>query len=156
MTVFDKLQWEFTQADIPWQDGRQVYDLWQSKCSSGKLPKRSDFEPKDLVKTLNRVMLVDVSHNPLDFTVRLAGTFITGMMDRDPTGMRVKDMRGGSGLFARFAAAEEARAPYLAVDLETPFESRHYPSYSVLVLPLANDPSKINMLMMALHFGPSD
>ncbi len=149
-----KVCWEFNQDDIPWEGGKLTFDLWQSKQTDGYLPSRGDFHPKDLISTLPSVMLVNVHRHPTDFSVRLVGTHIVEMMGRDPTGMRVADMRGGANLVNRFTAATDKASPYLAVDVETPFKSKQVPSYSVLVLPLADATGAVNMLMMSLHLAP--
>lgn len=146
--------WDFTRDDIPWDGGKLTFDLWQAKQTDGQLPSRESFHPKDLIATLPSVMLVDVHRHPTDFAVRLVGTQIVGMMGRDPTGMRVADMRGGANLVNRFTAATDKASPYLAVDVETPFKSKEAPTYSVLVLPLADRAGTVNMLMMSLHLGP--
>lgn len=147
------IQWDFSHDDIHWDGGRLMFKLWQAKAVGGTLPSREDFDPRDLVSTLPTVMLVDVEHEPLDFTVRLIGTDITHMMDRDPTGMRVIELRGGQGLFQRFEAATRRCSPYMVQDIPTPFPTEQYPTYSVLVLPLANKEGQVNMLIMNLHFG---
>lgn len=146
------MNWAFTRDDIPWRGGQAAYDLWRSKSSGGKLPARREFHPKELMATLPTVMLVDVADNKDGMTVRLVGTVITEMMGRDPTGMKVADLRGGDMLAARFMAAAEKAKPYLAVDVPTPFKSPDIPAYSVLVLPLADDGESVNMLMMSLSF----
>lgn len=149
-----KVCWEFSQEDILWKGGKLTFDLWKSKQTGGHLPSRADFHPKDLISTLPSVMLVDVHRHPSDFAVRLVGTHIVEIMGRDPTGMRVADMRGGANLVKRFTAATDKASPYLAVDVETPFKSKEAPTYSVLVLPLVDSGGAVNMLMMSLHFGP--
>lgn len=146
------MKWDFDHKDISWPGGQLMYDLWRSKTKNEQLPSRQDFHPRELVETLPSVMLVDCGPSPDDFVVRLVGTDISTMMGRDPTHMKVNDLRGGHELLERFQAATQRAAPYLATNLKTPFESKHFPSYSVLVLPLASDSGAINMLMMSLHF----
>lgn len=152
--TFGKMNWSFTAEDIPWDGGRRTFALWLSKQHKDELPARADFTPQELsLDVLPTIMLVDVHSLPSGFTVRLAGTAIANMMGRDPTGMAVSDLRGGDKLAARFSSLVMHGRPYLALSLPTPWQHEEYPTYDVLVLPLARNGKSIDMLMMNLHFG---
>ncbi len=156
--TFANMRWDFGESCIPWEGGRRTYALWTSKLKDERLPGRRDFSPKELsASVLPTIMLVDVSNNPTYFTVRLAGTGIVQVMERDPTGMDVGSLRGGDVLQARFTALLDAAQPYLALGRPTPWMHDKHPTYHVLALPLASDGENIDMLMLNLHFpGTAD
>ena len=146
--------WDFTRDDISWEGGQLCFDLWHEKKPEHGLPARQQFHPKELMATLPTVMLIDMAEEDRELsTIRLVGTDIVTMMGRDPTGMKVADLRGGQALLSRFAQAADRAVPYLAIDLLTPFESHKFPTYSVLVMPLSSHGGEVDMLMMNLHFN---
>lgn len=151
--TFANMRWDFDESCIPWEGGQKTYALWTSKLKDERLPARHDFKPQELsASVLPTIMLVDVTNHPTYFTVRLAGTGIVQVMDRDPTGMDVASLRGGDVLQARFTALLDAAQPYLALDRPTPWRHKDHPTYHVVALPLARDGENIDMLMLNLHF----
>lgn len=70
----------------------QVFAYWASLRRGGKLPCRADIQPQDLKRLLPTVSLIDVSHAPLDYRLRLAGTGLYSVYGREITGRGLHDV----------------------------------------------------------------
>lgn len=69
----------------------RLLDLWRSKAKDGKMPRRSDFSPRDLKDVLrNIVMFERVENHPSRYRWRLIGTNLTQMAG-DNTGKLIEE-----------------------------------------------------------------
>ena len=101
---------------------------------------------------LSSMVLHDVEPDDPVFRIRLAGTQIVDMLDRDPTGWIAGDLPNSDSLLARYRWAVAARAPYMCLDLPISWASKDYLAYSTLVLPLGPDDDTVAMLIANLSF----
>ena len=81
------------QLLIPEQ--RQLYDYWVAKSSHGGLPLRRDVSPAHFPKLLPFISLIDVEAGTGRFKVRLAGTRLRDIYDRETTGLYLDDIDWG-------------------------------------------------------------
>lgn len=81
------------QLVIPEQ--RQLYDYWLSRWTDGQLPDRGALHPKDFARLLPFVSLIDVEKISGRCKVRLAGTRLRDVYDRETTGLYVDDLDWG-------------------------------------------------------------
>ena len=70
----DIMKVNFLTEDIPWEYGRDLFALWQSKRKNAPWPTRGAISPMEMKPYLEHIMLIDVERDPLDFRVRLSGT----------------------------------------------------------------------------------
>jgi len=70
----------------------ELYTYWSSLRKGARLPARADIDPGDFKRLLPTVSLIDVSHDPLDFRVRLAGTGLYGVYGREITGRTLDEV----------------------------------------------------------------
>lgn len=71
---------------------RRVYDYWCLIRGERELPSRQDISPEDMRVYLSRVMLIDVSYQPLDFVYRVFGSGIAQAAGKDYTGKSVRQL----------------------------------------------------------------
>ena len=84
------------KAQLVVPEQRQLYDYWLS-CASGKaLPFRSDINPAHIPRLLPFISLVDIAEEISHSKVRLAGTRLRDVYDREITGLRIEDLDLGS------------------------------------------------------------
>jgi hypothetical protein len=81
------------QLVIPEQ--RQLYDYWVSRARGSQLPDRRAIHPKDFPRLLPYVSLIDVEKGSGRCKVRLAGTRLRDIYDRETTGLYVDDLDWG-------------------------------------------------------------
>ena len=125
-----------------------VLAYWRAKKGSRAFPARADIDPLEFTRALPRVMMVDVSYEPLEFRYRVAGTGLFSMHGQELTGKRARELEPpefGALIHRHYAEAIDRRAPMLHLieltldDLTT--------SYARLILPLSGDGTVIDRLM---------
>jgi hypothetical protein len=129
-------------------DLKFALDYWDRKRSGRLAPTRADIDPADLAPLLPRVMLVDVSTDPLDFRFRLAGTGLFRIHGAELTNKRALDLEPpayGALIHRLYCDALTRRAP-IAHRLLIECRTRRS-AYMRIVLPLSEDNQAINRLM---------
>jgi PAS domain len=81
------------QLVIPEQ--RQLYDYWVARAGGRAMPDRSDISPSDFPRLLPFVSLIDIERSSGRCKVRLAGTRLRDIYDRETTGLYVDDLDWG-------------------------------------------------------------
>ena len=71
---------------------RQLYDYWLEKARGRQMPGRSDIHPAHIPKLLPHISLVDVDAGSGACCVRLAGTRLRDVYDREITGLAVEEL----------------------------------------------------------------
>lgn len=135
----NKVVTDFEEKDIPWPEGRFLFNLWQQKSYDGNLPARSDFVPMELKSILTNIVLLDVEHNPVRVSVRLMGSFITNIMKVDTTGEKLQEMTD------RYSWLIDNKKPYFITKIVPEWAPVDYREYNILALPLAEDGENIDM-----------
>ncbi len=80
------------RAQLVVPEQRQLYDYWLN-CASGKaMPVRGDINPADIPRLLPYVSLVDVAADLCRCRIRLAGTRLRDVYDREITGLCIEDL----------------------------------------------------------------
>ena len=80
------------RAQLVVPEQRQLYDYWLSRSEGSSLPSRADINPAHIPRLLPFISLIDV-HDDLPMSrVRLAGTRLRDVYDREITGLRIDDL----------------------------------------------------------------
>lgn len=123
-------------------------DYWSRKRAGRLAPKRADIDPAEIAPLLPRVILVDVSADPLDFRFRLAGTGLFRIHGAELTNKRALDLEPaayGALIHRLYCDALARRAPMvhrLLIECET-----RRSAYLRVMLPLSEDGASINRLL---------
>jgi hypothetical protein len=80
------------RAQLVVQEQRQLYDYWIGLSRPGSIPCRADFNPAKLPRLLPGISLIDVDEVLEHSRVRLAGTRLRDIFDREVTGLRIIDI----------------------------------------------------------------
>jgi hypothetical protein len=129
-------------------DLRFALDYWFRKRAGRLAPTRADIDPIDIAPLLPRVMLVDVSTNPVDFRFRLAGTGLFKIHGAELTNKRALELEPpayGALIHRHYCDALERRAP-IAHRLLIECQTRRS-AYLRIILPLSEDGVVINRLL---------
>ncbi|EDP66502.1 hypothetical protein BAL199_15613 [alpha proteobacterium BAL199] len=131
-----------------------IRDLWKSRCSTGRLPSRDDFPIEDLRPWIGNVNLVDADLEPRRFRWRLIGSNISVRMGRDVTGQWFDELYSDQildGYTVAYSAAVDRRtATFYRGDLE--FVGKGFLNFCSVHLPLSDNGTDVNMLMLCLSF----
>ena len=71
---------------------RQLFDYWLEKCGAGTMPARKDISPAHFPRLLPFISLVDYDPAEQTFKIRLAGTRMREIYDREITGCCVQEL----------------------------------------------------------------
>ena len=132
---------------------RQLYDYWDGKRAGRAMPARRDLDPIEIPRLLQHLILLDVTHDPLRFQVRLYGTAVAQLRGRDLTGRFLYE--NGVTAIGRQTrrwnlwTVEERRPTYRAGDF-TDISDGRMGTYYRLGLPLSDDGETVDMLMIGL------
>ena len=80
------------RAQLVVPEQRQLYDYWLSRSEGGSLPSRADINPAHIPRLLPFISLIDVDEALPQSRVRLAGTRLRDVYDREITGLRIDDL----------------------------------------------------------------
>ena len=121
---------------------------WREKKGVRALPGRGDIDPLDFAAYLPRVMMAEVSYDPLEFRYRVAGTGVFKMHGEELTRKRARDLlpaEFGALIHAHYCEVIARRAPLLhLIQLDT---GETTTSYARIILPLAGDGTTIDRLL---------
>ena len=128
---------------------RQLFVYWQSKCRDGRIPRRADIDPAEIIRLVPNILIVDVEYNPFRVRFRLAGTKVVQATGFEITGKYLDEivLADDEGPFLesyQFACA--TKSPVLArikwhLDAETTGE------YDACFLPLSEDGETVNKVL---------
>jgi hypothetical protein len=126
----------------------RILAYWRTKKGDRAFPSRADIDPLDFRRELPRVMMVEVSYDPLEFRYRVAGTGLFAMHGQDLTGKLARELEPpefGALIHRHYAEAIERRAPVLhLIELTLDYLAT---SYARIILPLSSDGVVIDRLI---------
>jgi hypothetical protein len=127
-----------------------VYEYWNGCRNDGLLPRRKDIDVLQLKPVLGHTHLVDVSaQDPADYRFRLYGSKVRLDRFRNYSNTRVGDYPSipyRTALIEDYSSVAWSGTP-LYQHIVARLQSIRY-SYSRLLLPLAEDGRKVNMLVV--------
>jgi hypothetical protein len=134
---------------------RGGYEYWLGKKGDRPFPSRGDFDPMvEITQLARNLMLLDVSHHPLDFRYRLIGTAVREHLGSDWTGRRwseIEFQRAPNPIWLHHQWVVDNRAPrFLRPNYIGPH--RTFMFLESAVLPLGDDPDRVEMLMLFADF----
>lgn len=135
---------------------QRLYRDWRSRLHGRAMPARRDFDVLDLKYVLGDLNLIDVEHAPLRFRFRVHSTNAVRWVGTDLTGKTIEDYPDPD---YRKMAREHCTA---VVETRLPqriFRDRFPLNYELLrweavILPLSDDGSLVNMLMVGFNLSP--
>jgi hypothetical protein len=80
------------RAQLVLPEQRQLFDYWFSRAGSNGLAKRKDINPFDFARLLPGISLVTVDDDISASRVRLAGTRLREIYDREITGLSLSEL----------------------------------------------------------------
>ncbi len=83
------------RAQLVVPEHRQLFDYWMSCCAGRAMPTRQDIKPSQMARLLPGISLVDVAEDLARSTIRLAGTRLREIHDREITGQTIESLEWG-------------------------------------------------------------
>lgn len=128
---------------------QELYSYWSSLRHGGRLPGRRDIDPGDFKRLLPTVSLIDVTREPLDFRIRLAGTGLYSVYGREITGKMLSEVYNSAAADywrAELAKVVQDRRPSVGVHNLSWRGARHL-SVLWMRLPLASNGTDVDMIL---------
>ena len=141
---------DFTADDLTSDYQANILKYWQEIRGDKTMPARKDFNPLHVPDALGNLLLVDVQHDPRDYTIRLIGTNITELTGKDNTGQSASNFGDAAMIVSRFDWLLENKKPYVSKD-EFIWSARDSRSYSALVLPFSENGEDVSIIFCCLH-----
>ena len=142
-----------TLKDIESPTLRRFFQYYLQKRGTRDFPARADLDPVEFSYALGDITLINVQHDPLNFTFRLDGSSHVERFGFDMTGRSLDEFPYPEmrlAIFDSYRDVVEHRAPRRYYrDLES---SGRWFRYETLLLPLSNDGVTINMIISAISF----
>jgi hypothetical protein len=143
------------QLIVPEQ--RQLYDYWLEVAGSNAIPGRADINPSSVPRLLPGISLVDVHSDYGKCRVRLAGTRLRDIFDREVTGMLVAELPCGNKTEywqAAYQRTIELAQPTQGV-IRGPIVNKEHVVQYWLKLPLRTTSEQVGMVLCYDHFVPA-
>jgi hypothetical protein len=143
------------QLIVPEQ--RQLYDYWLEVAGPNAMPGRADISPARLPRLLPGISLIEVNADITQCRVRLAGTKLREIYDREVTGMLVTDLPHANRLdywLTAYRRTIEMAEPTQGV-VRGPIVNKEHVVQYWLKLPLRTTSDKVGMVLCYDHFLPA-
>lgn len=146
------------RAQLVVPEQRQLYDYWVDKAAGRTMPDRADIHPSHFPRLLPSISLVEVEREKQCCRVRLAGTRLREVFDREITGLTVDDLDWGDKReywLAAYRRAIEEGKPSQGV-VRGPYVNKEHLVQYWLKLPLQrNGEDAVGMLLCLDVFQPA-
>jgi hypothetical protein len=142
------------RAQLVVPEQRQLFDYWIEKSRGRSMPRRSDINPTHIPRILSGISLVDVSADKARCRIRLAGTRLREIYDREITGLHIEDLDWGDKhdyWIAAYRRTIEEGKPTQGVIRGPRLHKEHLVQYW-LKLPLATESGDVGMLLCYDYF----
>jgi hypothetical protein len=144
------------RAQLVVPEQRQLYDYWQEIAGKDQLPARADINPVRIARLLPGVSLVDVCEPMEQSRIRLAGTRLREVYDREVTGLAVCEL--GWGEKREYWLEAYARTIFQAEPsqgiLQGPMLGKEHVVQYWLRLPLRTTGDTVSMILCYDYFIP--
>jgi hypothetical protein len=142
------------RAQLVVPEQRQLYDYWLAKAGVSRMPCRADIIPGEIPRMLSGISLVEVMDSIGHSRVRLAGTRLREIYDREITGLTLNDLDWGDKRDYWLAAFERTIAeglPTQGVVKGPRLHKEHMVQYW-LRLPLRTAATDVGMVLCFDYF----
>ena len=134
------------QLVVPSQ--REIFDFWLSCREAGSLPKRKSFTPSAIPSLLPSISLIDILPDDR-FRVRLAGTRLRDVFDREITGLSVAELErlSNPGYWQRACSAVVSSRMPVHGAIRSPRVTKDHLVQFWMRLPFVDDENRISQLL---------
>jgi hypothetical protein len=145
------------RAQLVVPEQRQLYDYWLELAGNAPMPARKSFSPARLPRLLPGISLIDVEDPIERCRVRLAGTRLREIFDREITGHCISDLDWGEKRDYWLAAYRRTitdSEPTQGI-LQGPKQGKEHVVQYWLRLPLRTTSPAVSMVLCFDHFVPA-
>lgn len=137
-----------------------VYRYWRSLHRDGRIPGRAQIDPAAIPDLLSGLWLLDVQREPFRLRYRLVGTRVVRAIGREVTGQWLDEAHPGIGrdpaYQARSRKVVQTAIPSWRHGRPNLWRHELFGKIENLILPLAADGARVEMLMIMTVFYGQD
>jgi hypothetical protein len=136
---------------------RQLYDYWLAQAGDNSLPSRGDINPCHVPRLLAGISLIDVADDIEQSRIRLAGTRLREVYDREVTGLAIGALPWGPRReywMAAYRRTIESAQPTQGILRGPQINKEHVVQYW-LRLPLRTLSEAVGMVLCYDYFVPA-
>ena len=146
------------RAQLVVPEQRQLFDYWLERAAGRNMPTRADIQPTLIPRILPAISLVDIDKELGKSRIRLAGTRLREIYDREITGMCIEDLDWGDKRdywLASYRRTVEEGVPTQGI-IQAPRNHKEHLVQYWLKLPLSiEDGGEIKILLCYDYFMPA-
>jgi hypothetical protein len=145
------------RAQLVVPEQRQLFDYWLEVAGQNALPSRADFSPQRLPRLLTGISLVDVADDIANCRIRLAGTRLREIYEREITGLLVTDVFPAAKHDYWLAAYQRTIREALPTQgvVRGPMVNKEHVVQYWMKLPLRTTSENVGMVLCYDHFVPA-
>jgi hypothetical protein len=152
MDAISKDAFRRLRAEILSPSVRDGFDYWVGLLAGRRFPARRELDPTAIPRQLLRISLIDVTHDPLDFHIRLVGQHVRDRMGAAPHTRLVDSIKPEQGLdrlLKRYRLCAVERRPVRGLFQFVPLLPPRAPTWVEAVsCPLAGDePDRVDHIV---------
>jgi hypothetical protein len=151
----DIVWWPFTSHDIPFENGRILFDMWLEKRGKRPYPARSDINPAEMLPVLPYIAICDIERDPFRLKIRLWGTGLLEIANQERTGHYVDDIDHARLFLKRARRLVDEGIPYILTGEPMDWADKPYWSYDALVIPLGEPGEPVNKVITLHEYYPA-
>ena len=133
-----------------------LLSYWNSKRveNKGRIPKRSQIRPSEMINFLPYLILIDVLSDPLDFRYRLIGTGICYYLKNDYTGLCMSEIPHQKAGTVIWKNCKNVVINKKALFPNTPYvgPKMDFNKSKDLLLPLSSDGENVDIILIGVEF----
>ncbi|MBG1232473.1 PAS domain-containing protein [Aestuariivirga litoralis] len=150
--------WDSFRAQLVIPEHRQLFEYWLSACDGRTMPCRSDIKPAEIARLLPGISLIDVAEDIPQSKVRLAGTKLREIHDREITGQTIDALDWGDKRdywLAAYRRTVEKTEPTQGVLKGPRFNKEHLVQYWLRLPLTCNGGTHAAMILGHDYFVPA-
>ncbi len=137
---------------------KEGYAYWESKCNGEQIPSWSDINPSEIKSLLPNVVIIHVSHDPLDFVERITGDAILSRSTQNSMGKSWREYEGRGPDSQIWKVMEEVIIQEQPSFHSIPYVGPHqeFMKVDTVACPLKGKNDEITRLLVFVDYLPTD
>lgn len=139
-------------SDIENPDLKEFFSFWLELHNKSGKPRREDFSPKNLIKFLPNITLIDYEQDRGRFRHRVMGTKVVEACGVDNTNKYFDEIENAKYAIERLSWSVENKKPYYVRSNSMQWVINDFYGYDAIGCPLFDDNDKVNMIIFLFAF----
>ena len=135
------------------QDGLKY---WQQKCGDHSMPRWRDIDPSEIKSLLPNIVVIHVSHDPLDFMERITGDVILSHSSLNSMGKSWREYEGRGPESKIWKSMEDVvtckQASFQSIPYVGP--QKYFIGIETVICPVSEDENRVDRIIAFVDYIP--